>query len=250
MGPAAVVSRAARGRLGRLITRLQDDPEKADETLASSVAESGSVSAHTIGISGVAGGGKSTLISRMLPVLRGDNLRIVVLAIDPSSDGSQGALLGDRIRMRESYADEGVFIRSLATRGAPDALTVALPAIIRACSSYCEVVIVETAGAGQVDVGIHRLVDTFVAVVAPLGDAITLMKSGQSEHAHIVVVNVRRGLEGSDRFVGQARVILGGDSLQDGWKRKVYALDAKHDEGIEPFVRDGILAHWKSLRGA
>jgi putative protein kinase ArgK-like GTPase of G3E family len=107
-----------------------------------------------------------------------------------------------------------------------------------------------TDGGGQADVGIHRQVDTFVAVVAPLGDAITLMKSGQTEHAHIVSVNVRRGLEGNDRFVQQARVILGRDSLQDGWKRKVFALDAKHDEGIEPFVRDGILAHQEALQGA
>ena len=199
MSPVDVISSAERGRLARLITRLQDDPEGADETLAKEEATQESA-AHTVGISGVAGAGKSTLISRMLPVLRGDNLRVVVLAIDPTSEGSQGALLGDRIRMRDSYRDEGVFIRSLATRGAPEALTVALPAIIRACSSSSDLVIVETAGAGQVDVGIRRHVNTFVAVVAPLGDAITLMKSGQTEHAHIVAVNVRRGLEGNDRF--------------------------------------------------
>ena len=250
MRPADVISRAERGSLGRLITRLQNEPERADETLASRGMDPESVSAHVVGMSGVAGAGKSTLISRMLPLLREDNLRVVVLAIDPTSEGSQGALLGDRIRMRGSYADEGVFIRSLATRGAPEALTVALPAIIRACSFSCDLVIVETAGAGQVDVGIHRQVDTFVAVVAPLGDAITLMKSGQTEHAHIVAVNVRRGLEGNDRFVAQARVIVGGDSLQDEWKRKVFALDAKHDEGIEPFVRDGVLARRDALHGA
>jgi len=243
-----VISSAERGHLARLITRLQDDPEGADETLAVEEVTQKS-DAPTVGISGVAGAGKSTLISRMLPVLRGDKLRVVVLAIDPTSEGSQGALLGDRIRMRDSYGDEGVFIRSLATRGAPEALTVALPAIIRACSYFCDLVIVETAGAGQVDVGIRKHVDTFVAVVAPLGDAITLMKSGQTEHAHVVAVNVRRGLEGNDRFVEQARVILGRDSLEDGWKRKVFALDAKHDEGIEPFIREGILARRAAISG-
>ena len=241
-GPVDGISSTERGRLARLITRLQDDPEAADEMLANEEATQEST-AHSVGISGVSGAGKSTLISRMLPVLRGDDIRVVVLAIDPTSERSHGALLGDRIRMRDSYRDEGVFIRSLATRGAPEALTVALPAIIRACSSSCDLVIVETAGAGQVDVGIHRYVDTFVAVVAPLGDAITLMKSGQTEHAHVVAVNVRRGLEGSDRFVEQARVILGRGLFHEGWKRKVFALDAKHDEGIEPFVREGILAH-------
>ena len=250
MSAVDVISGADRGRLARLITRLQDEPERAEETLASEGLIRDAALGHTVGISGAAGVGKSTLISRMLLVLRKESLRVVVLAIDPPSERSRGALLGDRIRMRESYRDEGVFIRSLATRGAREALTVALPAIIRACSSACDLVIVETAGAGQVDVGIDRHVDTLVTVVAPLGDAITLMKSGQTEHAHLVAVNVRRGLEGNDRFVQQARVILGGDSFEDGWKRKVFALDAKHDEGIEPFVREGILAHREALHGA
>ncbi len=248
MNPMDVISKADRGHLGRLITRLQDSPDVAEETLAKNGPRPGSGLAHTVGISGAAGAGKSTLISRVLPLLRNDCLRVVVLAIDPTSERSHGALLGDRIRMRDSYADQGVFIRSLATRGAPEALTVALPAIIRASSACGDMVIVETAGAGQVDVGIHRHVDTFVAVVAPLGDAITLMKSGQTEHAHIVAVNVRRGLPENDRFVEQARVILGRDSLQEGWQRTVFALDAKYDEGIEPFLRDGILAHRDSLR--
>ena len=244
-----VISDTDRGRLARLITRLQEEPERADEILASERPGIGAVAGHTIGISGAGGVGKSTLISRMLHVLRKEKLRVVVLAIDPTSELSQGALLGDRIRMRESYGDDGVFIRSLATRGAQQALTVALPAIIRVCSTVCDLVIVETAGAGQVDVGIHRHVDTFVTIVAPLGDAITLMKSGQSEHAHVVAVNVRRGLEGNDRFVQQAGVILGGASLEDGWKRRVFAIDAKNREGIEPFVREGILAHREALRG-
>ena len=242
-----VISDGDRSRLARLITRLQDEPARADESLASEKSAEDDVAGHVVGISGAGGVGKSTLISRMLHVLRKDNLRVVVLAIDPTSERSRGALLGDRIRMRDSYGDGGVFIRSLATRGAQEALTVALGAIIRVCSAVCDLVIVETAGAGQVDVGIHRHVDTFVTVVAPLGDAITLMKSGQSEHAHVVAVNVRRGLEGNDRFVQQAGVILGGESLDDGWKRKVFAIDAKNSEGIEPFVQAGILAHREAL---
>ena len=251
MRPVDLISHADRSRLARLITRLQDDPERADaEPPAADGLGGGSASAHTVGISGVTGAGKSTLISRMLPLLRKENLRVVVLAIDPTSERSQGALLGDRIRMRDSYADEGVFIRSLATRGAPEALTVALLAIVRAASAFCDILLVETAGAGQVDVGIHRHVDTFVAVIAPLGDAITLMKSGQTEHAHIVAVNVRRGLEGNDRFVEQASVLLSEDSPEDGWKRRVFALDAKYDEGIKPFVREGILARRDSLPSA
>ena len=192
--------------------------------------------------------GKSTLIARMLSSLRDQDLRVVVLAIDPTSERSQGALLGDRIRMRDAYLDRSVFIRSLATRGAPEALTVALPSIIRASAMVCDMVIVETAGAGQVDVGIHRMVDTFVVVLVPLGDAVTLMKSGQAEHAHIVAINAREGLPDTDVFVDQARYLLGPDADAVGWERKVFCLDAKRNEGIEEFVHDGVLAHRDSLR--
>ena len=230
-----------RGRLARLISRLHDEPRHANDILASERL-TGLAAAHTIGVSGVAGAGKSTLIGGMLPILRREELRVVVLAIDPTSAGSHGALLGDRIRMRDSYRDGGVFIRSLATRGAPDALTVALPAIIRACAAFSDLVIVETAGAGQVDVGIHRLVNTFVAVVPPLGDTVTLMKSGQTEHAHIVAVNLRRGLEGNGRFVEQTRAILGADTLEDGSRRMALAVDAKEGRGVQELVTSGLLA--------
>ena len=227
---------------------MRPEPEDCDDTLANNGVRDDTRQAHVLGISGVGGAGKSTLISRVLPLLRKEGLRVVVLAIDPTSEKSQGALLGDRIRMRDSYSDQGVFIRSLGTRGAPDALTVALPSIIQASAAFCDMVIVETAGAGQVDIGIHRLVDTFVSVFAPLGDMITLMKSGQTEHAQIVAVNVRKGLPENEQFVEQARILLGRDSPQDGWNRKVFSVDAKHNEGIERFVDDGILAHREAIR--
>ena len=107
-----VISDGDRSRLARLITQLQDEPARADETLASEGYAEDAVAGHVVGISGAGGVGKSTLISRMLHELRKDNLRVVVLAIDPTSERSRGALLGDRIRMRDSYGDGGVFIRS------------------------------------------------------------------------------------------------------------------------------------------
>ena len=243
-----VISKAQRSHLARLISQLQDSPSTADEIISKEGLDLTAKKAHVVGASGVAGAGKSTLIALMLPILRKEGLRVVVLAIDPTSDISNGALLGDRIRMRDSYMDDGVFIRSLGTRGAPDALTVALPAIVNASSTFCDVVLVETAGAGQVDVGIHKFVDTFVAILAPLGDVITLMKSGQTEHAHIVAVNVRKGLPENEQFVEQTRVLLGRDTLQDGWNRKVFAVDAKHGDGIEPLIYEGILPHRDVLR--
>ncbi|MBI4200285.1 MAG: ATP/GTP-binding protein [Chloroflexi bacterium] len=237
-----------RQRLGRLITLLHDRPEQADDLLAREGLGAVQPTAHTVGISGAPGSGKSTLISRVIPLLRQEGLRVAVLAIDPTSERSGGALLGDRVRMRDSYLDPGVFIRSLATRGAPEALTRGLPAILRATGTYSDVVLVETAGAGQVDVGIHRLVDTFVVVLAPLGDVITLMKAGQTEHAHVIAINVRKGLPESDRFAQEARLLLGRDSAQPGWDRKVFPVDAKANEGVEAFVREGLLAHRDFLR--
>lgn len=241
------ISDTDRAKLGQIITRLHNDPQNAEAIPNDDTSERNGSIGHTIGISGIGGAGKSTLISRVLPLLRKENLTVVVLAIDPTSERSQGALLGDRIRMRDSYTDDGVFIRSLGTRGAPDALTVALPSIVKASAKFADIVLVETAGAGQVDVGIHRLVDTFVTLLAPLGDMITLMKSGQAEHAHVVAVNVRKGLPDNDRFVEQTRILLGREPEENGWKRSVFALDARHDEGIEEFVRDGVLAHRESL---
>ena len=234
--------------MARLISQLQDSPSTADEVISNEGIDLSANKAHVVGTSGAAGVGKSTLISQMLPILRKEELSVVVLAIDPTSDISNGALLGDRIRMRDSYMDDGVFIRSLGTRGAPDALTVALPAIVKASSIFSDVVLVETAGAGQVDVAIHKFVDTFVAILAPLGDVITLMKSGQTEHAHIVAVNVRKGLPENEQFVEQARIMSGNDMLQDRWKRKVFAIDAKHGDGIKPLIYEGILSHRDVLK--
>ena len=239
----SIISKADRGRLARLITHLQDNPETAEKTVGGPSANSKLNAAHVVGISGVAGAGKSTLIAQMLPILRAEGLRVIVLAIDPTSDVSKGALLGDRIRMRDSYEDEGVFIRSLATRGASQALTVSLPPIIKACSESADIVIVETAGAGQVDIGIHRLVDTFISVIAPLGDAITLMKSGQTEHAHIIAVNMREGLDGGNLFLEQARTILAPHSSQGSWQRGLFSLDAHRGEGIKDFIHQGVFTH-------
>ena len=243
-----VISKEQRGHLARLISQLQDSPSTADEIISNEGFDLSASKSHVVGASGAAGVGKSTLIAQMLPILRKEELSVVVLAIDPTSDISNGALLGDRIRMRDSYLDDGVFIRSLGTRGAPDALTVALPAIVRASSIFCDVVLVETAGAGQVDVAIHKFVDTFVAILAPLGDVITLMKSGQTEHAHIVAVNVRRGLPENEQFVEQARIMLGNDMLRERWKRKVFAIDAKHGDGIESLIYEGIFSHRDVLK--
>lgn len=196
--------------------------------------------AHIIGVTGGGGVGKSTLINRVLARILAEQKTVVVLAIDPSSEKNKGAVLGDRIRMYEHHLKPGVFIRSIASRGARGGLARGLSEMIRASSVFCDFIIVETAGAGQGDTGISKLVNTLVVVLDPLGDAITMMKAGQTEHAHIITVNCRKGLPNRGQDV---REMLEGEIMEGGWKRKVFIVDAQYDEGIDEFFKEGLLAH-------
>jgi LAO/AO transport system kinase len=166
---------------------------------------------HRIGITGPGGAGKSTLVGRLIEAYRASGRRVAVLAIDPSSPVTGGSVLGDRVRM-DRIMDEGVFIRSLATRRAPGAVAVAAGAMLRAIESTgrFEVILVETAGAGQTDVAIAGLVDTVMLVTVPgLGDAVQAIKAGILELADIAVVNMA-DRPGANESARQLRSMLGG----------------------------------------
>lgn len=149
------------------------------------------VASRVVGVVGAPGVGKSTLINRLVHEARHQDETVVVLAVDPSSAITGGALLGDRIRLRDHSSDSGVFVRSFATRGHPGGLAASMPAAIAASiDAGWDRVVVEAVGGGQADIGLAGLVNTLLLVVGPdAGDEIQVMKAGVLEHAHLVVVN-------------------------------------------------------------
>lgn len=147
--------------------------------------------AYCIGITGPPGSGKSTLIDKLAAIIRSKGLSAGIIAVDPSSAITGGAVLGDRIRMQQHYLDDGVFIRSMATRGSYGGLSNAVGATVNLLDASGEdIIIIETAGVGQTEVGITEIADTVVVVLVPgFGDSIQLMKAGLVEIADIVVIN-------------------------------------------------------------
>jgi LAO/AO transport system kinase len=148
-------------------------------------------SAQVIGITGAPGVGKSTTVDALIKLLRERNLSVAVLAVDPSSPISGGALLGDRIRLTDHFTDPGVFIRSLATRGHLGGLSVSTKAVLQLTqSAKFDFIIVETVGVGQSEVEVMRVVDTVVVVLAPgMGDGIQASKAGLLEIGDIYLIN-------------------------------------------------------------
>jgi LAO/AO transport system kinase len=176
-----------RGALGRLITHVERGAREADELAA--LVGPGAGDAHVVGITGAPGAGKSSLTGRLLACLTRQGRRPAVLAVDPSSPVTGGAILGDRVRM-DGLAD-GAFVRSMATRGHRGGLALAVPATLRLLAATgFDPLIVETAGVGQVEVDIASAADTTVLVVAPgWGDAVQANKAGLLEVADVLVVN-------------------------------------------------------------
>lgn len=191
--PAIDLLGAAQGgdrrSIGRLLTRVERGGEGADEVTEATHAVAGN--AHIIGITGAPGSGKSTLVGQLVKALAEAGKRPAVLAIDPSSPLSGGAILGDRVRMDGVVADHDVFIRSMATRGHQGGLALAVPAAVRVFDAVgYDPVIIETVGVGQVEVDVVSAADTAVVVVAPgMGDAVQANKAGLLEVADLFIVN-------------------------------------------------------------
>ena len=175
--------------LARAITLIEnDDPEKLP--LMSDIF-SIQKQAHYIGITGSPGAGKSSLINQLLTYLRTQDLTVAVIAVDPTSPFSGGALLGDRTRMNQHFMDPGIFIRSMATRGSLGGLARATKDSIRVCDAYgFDVVLVETVGVGQSELDIMKVVDTTGLVMTPnSGDVLQIFKAGIMEIADIFIIN-------------------------------------------------------------
>jgi len=212
-----------RRELTKLVTRLEaGEPLSAELYACTGVA-------RILGITGPPGVGKSSLIDRLIDELRRQDKTVGVIAVDPTSPISGGALLGDRLRMQRHSEDDGVFIRSLATRHHHGGLTDATPQIIHALDAAgFDVVIVETVGTGQDEVEVAEVADTVVVVLMPeLGDEIQRAKSGLMEIADILVVN-KADLIGE----GAARRETRHRKQGQKWERPILHTSAKNGDGI------------------
>jgi LAO/AO transport system kinase len=228
--------------VARLISLVESDSPLLRRV---AVGLSGSVArARVIGITGSPGVGKSTTTNTLVTALRQRGDRVGVLAVDPSSPFSGGALLGDRIRMSEHSGDDGVFIRSMASRGQLGGLAAAVPQALRVLDAAgCDVILIETVGVGQAEVEIASLADTTLLVLAPgLGDGIQAAKAGVVEIADIYVVNKadRGGAEQVTRDLRQVQSMTSG--RHPGWSARILKTSAASGEGVGELV-EAINAH-------
>ncbi|MBK9179242.1 MAG: methylmalonyl Co-A mutase-associated GTPase MeaB [Acidimicrobiales bacterium] len=198
--------------------------------------------AYTVGITGAPGAGKSTLTSALIASMRARGLEVAVLAVDPSSPFSGGAILGDRVRMQDHVTDPGVFIRSMATRGHLGGLSLATPEAVRVLDAVGRPwVLVETVGVGQVEVEIAAAADTTVVVVNPgWGDAVQANKAGLLEIADVFVINKadRPGVDETRRDLEQMLEL----SELRGWRPPIVATVASTGEGVEA-LWEAVQAH-------
>jgi LAO/AO transport system kinase len=206
--------------------------------------------AYRIGVTGPPGAGKSTLVSALIGLYRKQGLSVGVLAVDPSSPYSGGALLGDRIWMQRHYLDAGVFIRSVATRGAHGGLPPVIKSVARLLdASGKDVVMVETAGVGQTELAVMDVADTVVVVLDPeSGDSVQTLKAGLLEIADVLVVN-KADREGVERLVValQATVAMAERRLE-GWTVPVLTSQATEGKGV-PELAGAVQTHRQLLQG-
>jgi LAO/AO transport system kinase len=220
--------------LARLITLIENRAAEVSLVMERVYAKTGH--AHIIGITGPPGAGKSTLINRLVAKYRALDKLVAVVAIDPSSPFSGGAVLGDRIRMTDHYKDSGVYIRSLSTRGSHGGLSRAAREIVKLLDAFGhDVIIVETVGVGQTELAVMDVAHSTVVVTVPEGgDAIQVMKAGLNEIADIFVVN-KADREGADRVKAELELNV---HLRPagGWRPPVLLTQAAHDKGLDELV--------------
>jgi len=231
--------------LAKLITMVENEMPEALQALRQLYPRTGK--AYIIGITGPPGSGKSTLTDKITKELRKQNFTVGIIAVDPTSPFTGGALLGDRLRMQDITSDEGVFVRSMATRGTLGGLSRATADTIKVLDAFGkDFIIIETVGVGQDEVDIVRTADTTLLISVPgLGDDIQALKAGIMEIGDIFVVN-KADREGADRVVTELSLMLDLSPAKSAWRPPVIKTVGTLGEGIAELA-EKILAHRKFL---
>jgi len=218
--------------LARLISMVEREEPTAPSIIQQLYPHLGK--AYAIGITGPPGGGKSTLVDRLTALLRKRGLTVGIIAADPSSPFSGGAILGDRIRMQQHYLDAGVFIRSMATKDSHGGLPRSAKDVIKLMDAAGkDIILVETVGVGQTELDIVETADTTIVLLVPeAGDAIQTLKAGLMEIADIFVVN-KADRDGADRLIAELRLMRELKHGQDSWDVPIIATQAHQDIGID-----------------
>jgi LAO/AO transport system kinase len=236
---ATLVAKAREGdprSVARLISLVEDGDPALPEVAAALAPYAGH--AQVVGLTGSPGVGKSTTTNELVRQLRATGRRVGVLAVDPSSPFTGGAILGDRVRMQEHTTDPGVYIRSMSSRGQLGGLSAATPQAVRVLEGAgCEVILVETVGVGQAEVEIASLADTTLVLLAPgMGDAIQAVKAGVLEIADVFVIN-KADRPGADATYRDIQGMLGlGERAAGEWRPQVVRCTAVRGEGIDEVV--------------
>jgi LAO/AO transport system kinase len=245
-----LVERARAGEaraVARLISWVEDESPQLRDVMAALAPYAGH--AQIVGVTGSPGVGKSTSTNALVGELRKAGKRVGVLAVDPSSPFSGGALLGDRVRMQDHALDHDVYIRSMASRGHLGGLAWSTPQALRVLDAAgCDVVVIETVGVGQSEVDIAGLADTTLVMLAPgAGDGIQAAKAGILEIGDIYVVN-KSDRDGADQLRKDLRGMIAlGEHTEGGWKPPIVKTVAHRGEGVDELVEQ-IDRHYTWLR--
>ena len=232
--------------LARLITMVERESDEVPELMRAIYPHTGK--AFCVGITGPPGGGKSTMVSRLTAIAREKALQVGIIAVDPTSPFSGGAVLGDRIRMQQHFLDDGVFIRSMATRGSHGGLPRTASSVIKLMdASGKDIIFVETVGVGQTEIDVMETVDTVVVILVPeAGDTIQTMKAGLMEIADIFAVN-KADRPGADYLVGELMSMLHQSPKQSWWQVPVVATQATNDVGTRELYQH-VENHYQALK--